>query len=256
MIRIDAKTALIIWLAGSMPAPFAMAAEEPSATPYRPTVSNPAALPVPGYLELELGVTSAQGGAEARRRNSLPVVAKYAFSENLGVLVGSELAAKQTGHDGEKVSGVGDTTLQLKLKRDLTQDSALGLEAGVKLATAKTGLGSDKRDYLVNGIYSSEVGECALDVNVGYTHFGVTGDESRHGMSWAAAIGRELGEKWGIAIELSGTARQRERPTNQFMVALSYNVSKQVVLDAAVALGLSRSTPDRTLLTGMTILLR
>ena len=42
-------------------------AEEPAATPYRPTVSNPAALSAPGYFELELGALSAKGG-EARIR--------------------------------------------------------------------------------------------------------------------------------------------------------------------------------------------
>lgn len=256
MIRADSKAALMALIPCSMLALPAAAAEEPSATPYRPTVSNPAALPVPGYLEMELGATHARGGEE-RMRRSFPVIAKYAFSDSLGVLIGSELGVTQTGHDGEKASGLGDTTLQLKLRHELTKDSALGLEAGVKAPTAKRALGSRKTDYLLNGIYSSEIGDYALDLNLGYTNFGVSdAAESRHGMSWAAAIGRALGQNWGIAIELSGAARKRERGLSQFMIALSYDVSKQVVLDAAIAVGLSKSAPDRALLAGATILFR
>lgn len=47
------------------------AAEEPSATPYRPTVSNPADLPLPGWLEFEAGGLRTRGG-ELARRDSFP----------------------------------------------------------------------------------------------------------------------------------------------------------------------------------------
>ena len=35
---------------------------EPAATPYRPSVSTPATLSEPGWLEMELGVQRVQGG--------------------------------------------------------------------------------------------------------------------------------------------------------------------------------------------------
>ncbi len=238
---------LIAWLGGAR-------AEEPSATPYRPTVSNPAALPAPGYLEVEFGALNVRGG-DARDRNSLPVLAKYAFSENFGLLIGGEPRVGLTNHDGEKITGAGDTTLQLKFRHALDGDSALGLEAGVKADTAKTGIGSGKSDYLVNGIYSREIGDYALDFNLAYTRHGVTdAGESRHGVSWAASIGRPLAGNWGIAFELSGAARRNEPAASQSLAALSYNVSKRVVLDGGVAIGLSKNAPDRALTIGMTVL--
>ena len=59
-------------LAGAAPA------SEPAATPYRPSVSSPAALPTPGYLELEAGWQKA-GGKETR--SGLPLLLKYASAK-------------------------------------------------------------------------------------------------------------------------------------------------------------------------------
>lgn len=174
-------------LCGVLVLPLA-AAEEPAATPYRPTVSNPAALPAPGYFEFEFGVLNVKGG-EARRRNSVPVLMKYAFTENFGLLIGGDKRVSLTNHDEEKLRGESDATLQLKFRHQIDDDSALGLEAGVKVDTAKTGVGSGRTDYLLNGIYSREINDYTLDVNLGYTHFGVTdaSSKSRHGMAWAAS---------------------------------------------------------------------
>jgi hypothetical protein len=55
----------------------------PAATPYRPSLANPAELPAPGWLEFEAGWQRLSGG-EDPRRDSLPVMAKLAFSERRG----------------------------------------------------------------------------------------------------------------------------------------------------------------------------
>ena len=94
----------------------AFSAEEPSATPYRPTISSPAALPAPGYVEA--GFLRATND-DPRRRDSLPVLFKYAFTENVGVLVGGEAHVRYySGIDG-KATGAGDTNLTLKLNHTL-----------------------------------------------------------------------------------------------------------------------------------------
>lgn len=235
----------------ALPAP---AASEPAATPYRPTVSNPAALPVPGYVELEFGALRIKGG-EARRRTSATVLAKYAFSENFGLLIGGEPRVHQANHNGDFLHGAGDTSMTLKFRHELDDDSALGLETGVKAATAKTGIGSGKTDYLLNIIYSRQMGDYALDLNLGYPRFGVTEpSEGRHGLVWAAAFGGPVAGKWGAAVELSGTARQGERHSPQFLTALTYNISRQTVLDGGVAFGLSSAAPNLTMFVGLTLL--
>jgi hypothetical protein len=63
--------------------------KEATATPYRPTISNPAELSEPGWLELELGWQRISGGSD-KRRDSMPLTAKLAFSDDWGVLVGTE----------------------------------------------------------------------------------------------------------------------------------------------------------------------
>ncbi|HEY2463086.1 MAG TPA: hypothetical protein VGI32_03430, partial [Steroidobacteraceae bacterium] len=67
----------------------AIAAEVPVVTPYRPSVSTPAALSAPGWLETEAGVLSSDGG-EPARRESLPYTFKYAFSPDWGIRLQGE----------------------------------------------------------------------------------------------------------------------------------------------------------------------
>lgn len=48
----------------------ALADEAPAATPYRPTVSNPAELSAPGWLEVEAGLARTKGGDTAWQNNT------------------------------------------------------------------------------------------------------------------------------------------------------------------------------------------
>ncbi|MGZ8176259.1 MULTISPECIES: hypothetical protein [Methylobacter] len=87
-------------------------AEEPQVTPYRPTVSNPAVLPVPGMPEIELGGMHSAGGSE-QQRDSVPFLAKYAFNSDWGVMVGADLYARAISlEDGIEANGFGDTLLR------------------------------------------------------------------------------------------------------------------------------------------------
>jgi hypothetical protein len=47
----------------------AFADDSPSVTPYRPSVSTPAALSAPDWLEIEAGGQSSRGDDPARRQN-------------------------------------------------------------------------------------------------------------------------------------------------------------------------------------------
>lgn len=233
----------------------AYSGEEPSATPYRPTVSNPAALPVPGYLEVEAGFLRARN--DPRRRDSLPVLFKYAFTENVGVLVGGEAHVRYYSDIDGKATGAGDANLTLKLNHTLNDKLAIGLEAGVKLPTAKDPIGSGKHDKLVNGIVSVEVGAATLDVNFGAQRLGaVNPGESRTAYTWAGALSYPINQRWGIAGEFSGVAQRGVSGTSQFLAAATYNVSKRVVLDGGIAWGLTRASTDRAVFVGITILMK
>jgi hypothetical protein len=243
----------VFLIAASLPA---LSAEEPSVTPYRPSVANPAARPVPGYVEVEAGFERTKD-TDPRRRDSLPVLFKYAFNENVGVLIGGDAYVRQHSDIDGKTSGVGDTSLTLKLHHALSDNLALGLEAGLKLPTAKDLIGTGKYDQTVNGIVSAELGKFDLDLNLGVTRVGaVDPGASRYAYTWAAELSRPINEKWGITGELSAVTQRGEPTTSQFLTAISYNFSKRVVFDAGMAWGLNRASIDRAMFAGVTVLLK
>ena len=229
-------------------------AAEPAATPYRPSVSNPADLSAPGHFELEAGWQKAGGDGS---RSGFPWLLKHAFTENFGILLGGEAAVLQREATGQRRRGYGDSSLALKFRRPLAGTSALGLEVGVKLATAADGLGSGDHDYSINGIYSDDYGPLRGDLNLTYTRMGTAAtDESRHQLAWAAGFSKALGERWGATAELSGATRRGTRASTQFLAAASYNVSPTLVLDAGAATPLAGNAPGWTAFLGFTWLLR
>jgi hypothetical protein len=237
-------------------APLWAADAEPFATPYRPTVSNPADLSAPGYFELEAG-GQYQRGNTVTRRTSLPWLLKYAFTDRVGVMVGGEAWVSETDPAGSTARGLGDASVTLKLRQPLSDKSALGLEAGAKLATASAPLGSEKTDYTLNGIYSIDIGRHHLDVNLGWTRQGeIVSGESRNQFGWAAAVSHPFNDIWGGALEVAGTTRQGVEDTAQLLGALSYNWSKRIVLDCGAGFGLNKATPDVTVFAGAVVLLK
>lgn len=253
-VKLGRMSALLISMGLFSPAQGAES--EPSATPYRPTISNPAALSEPGWLELEMGVQRIEGGSD-RRRDSLPLLAKLAFTENWGILVGGEMGIRRTDMSNEIFSGNGDTTFLLKHRIPAAREgTAWGFEAGYKSPTAPDTLGSGKSDILFNGIFSSEISAHQLDLNLSATQLGAVADgESNMQYGWALSVARNLDEQWGVFGELSGFSRSAVAPQAQFMAGATYNLSKRVVLDAGASWGLNKATQDWTAFAGLSVLI-
>ena len=62
-----------------------------------------------------------------------------------------------------------------------------------------------------------------------------------------------LDERFAVTAEVSGVAQRGTAAQAQGLLALSYNVSRALVLDVAVAAGLSRSAADLQVMTGFTV---
>jgi hypothetical protein len=238
--------------------PLVVKAEDaiPTATPYRPTVSNPATLSEPGWLELELGGQTTKGGSD-KRRSSLPFLAKLAFTEDWGVLIGNELAVRRTDFDGVKYDGIGDTTLVVKHRIPTSVEStAWGIEAGYKFATAKDTIGSGKSDFIINGIYSTDFSDNHLDLNLGATRLGaIDAGDGRLQYNWAASVSHNLNGKWGVFGELSGVYQHHVAVQSQLMTGASYNFSNRIVFDAGATIGLADTSQDWSFFSGVTVLL-
>lgn len=233
----------------------ALADESPAVTPYRPSVSTPAALSAPGWLEIEAGIQHSRAD-DPSRRASLPYTLKLAFTPDWGMRIGGDAIVRQRDADGAVLRSGGDTTVVLKRRLAVDDDSAFGIELGVKLPTAGRGLGSGHSDVGLNGIYSSDFGSgWHLDLNATATHVGGVDAGVRPWQTgWAAALSRNVTERWGVVAELSGTRQGGAGSTSQALVASSYSVSPSVTLDLGVSKGLSAASGGWSVFFGFTVL--
>lgn len=232
----------------------ALAAEEVSVTPYRPTVTNPAGLSAPGWLELETGLMQ-QKEQDGSRQDSLPYLFKFAFTSDFGVMLGGDALLAQRAADGSRQSGGGDTSLLLK-HRFALETAELGCEYGFKAPTAARGLGSGERDYTFNGIYSRNFGQHEMDSNLNVTRIGgALPGEGRYEYGWSATVFHALKNGWGGMAELSGTARSGTLPRSQWLIAANYEWSPRLVLDLGLSSGIDKRSHRYAVFAGMSMLL-
>jgi hypothetical protein len=223
--------------------------EAAAITPYRPSVSSPAQLPAAGQLEMEVGGLRIR--SDGARRDSLPVQLKLAFSNEWGVLLGTE--AHVASYEAEaSAKGVGDTSLVLKRAWALNDDTGLGLELGVKLPTAKDSLGSGKSDTTLNAIYSTDLGAIHMDANLNATRLGAfEPNTGRVQLGLSASFSMPLNAQWGVTAELSGTRRSGADSTRQWLAALSYSPSKRLTFDIGMARAVQPSPGAKSVFMGV-----
>jgi len=244
--------ALLISLALGATAVPLHAQDGPPITPYRPSVSSPAQLPAPGQLEFELGGLSTKTNDD--RRASLPYTFKLGFNEQWGVLIGGEAYVSARNDGAPRQRGIGDTTLELKRAFLIDDSTALGLELGVKLPTAKDTIGSGRSDYVLNGIYSQDMGVVHMDANLNATRLGTyEAGSGRIQKGWSASFSAPVSDKWGATTELSGTRRSGQANTAQLLLAATYSPTKRLTIDWGVARGLTSASPDWSLFSGIVL---
>jgi hypothetical protein len=250
------KTSLLLASAALACALSARAADAPddggpAVVPYRPSVSTPAQLSAPGYLELEAGgLRATDSGAS---RTSLPYTLKLAFTPDWGIRVGGDAWVRQRAF-GQSDSGVGDTAVVLKRRFAVSDATAWGLELGETFPTAKSAIGVGHAATTVNGIFSSDFAPSwHTDINLNETHLGGTGQPSPWQAGWAAAVSRTLTDAWGTVGEFSGTHQAGAGDTAQFLAAASWNQSPAAVFDFGFARGLNDATPRWQVFAGVTV---
>ena len=221
----------------------------PAVVPYRPSVSTPAQLSAPGYLELEAGGLRATG--DGASRTSIPYTLKLAFTPDWGVRVGGEGWVRQA-QPGAAQTGVGDTQVVLKRRFEVSDASAWGLELGETFPTAKSSIGLGHAATTVNAIFSSDFAPAwHADINVNETRLG--GQPGAWQLGWAAAFSRTLTDAWGAVGELSGTHQAGASDTAQFLAAATWNQSPAAVFDFGFARGLTDATPHWQVFAGVTV---
>lgn len=228
------------------------AEEDAPVTPYRPTASNPAQLPVAGQLELEMGGLSSKD--EGLRRDSLPYLFKLGFNEKWGVLIGGEARVSAQNADGTRDTSVGDTTLVLKRAFLMDDATAYGIELGAKMPTANDAIGSGKSDYMLNAIFSKDIARFHVDANFNVTMLGLEEDHaSRAQTGISASLSAPINQKWGAMAELSEVYRRGDPDTGQLLLAGTYSPSKRMVIDFGIAKGLTHASQDWSVFGGLVI---
>jgi hypothetical protein len=235
----------------SMSAVQSYAEEQDAITPYRPTASSPSVLSAEGQLEFELG--GLRSKSEGQSRDSLPYLFKLALNKDWAVLVGGE--AYVSAPDGtSKIRGMGDTTVTLKRALPIDEQTAFGVELGVKQPTAKTGIGSDKRDVVLNGIFSKDFGAIHMDANLNVTHIGgVTSPESATQTGTSASFSTAYNDKLSLAAEIAAARRSGTSNTAQVLFAAAYSPTKRLTFDVGIAKGLNSATQDWALFAGVVV---
>ena len=227
--------------------------EGPAVVPYRPSVATPAQLPAPGWPELEAGLQSAKGG-NTERGQSVPMTFKLAWNESWAILIATDAYDWQRAYDGSTAHSGGDTTLTLKYELPIDDHLALGTQVSVTLPTARPPIGTGGTDWGVNTIASLDYPGVHVDFNVSGARLGAVdvGQGPWQG-GWAVAASHPLDQRFGVTGEVSGLVQRGTSAQTQGLAALNYNVSRALVLDVAVAAGLSRASPDWQLMAGMTV---
>ncbi|PXX34965.1 transporter [Undibacterium pigrum] len=221
-------------------------------TPYRPSVSNAAQLPVAGQLELEMGINSSKTGPALRQ--SLPYLFKLAFSKEWGILLGGEAHIISDDGAGQRDRGFGDTTFTIKRAFVIDEATAFGLEFGNKFPTAKDALGSGKSDWTVNGIISQDMGKVHGDLNLNLTHLGFAEDATSHWQTGlSTSLSTEVTDKMGLTAEWAGWRRVGTKSQKQALIAFTYSPNKRLTLDAGMIKGLNTATLGRVWFAGVVV---
>lgn len=241
--KIDVRPlAILATLAAAMPT-MALAGDDDAITPYRPSVSSPAQLPVPGQLELELGGVRLRSNDS--HRNSLPYQFKLAFNREWGILLGGEAHISARDSTG-RLRGLGDTNVVLKRAWGIDDSAAAGMEVGIKLPTAGDSLGSGKADYTLNTIYSKDLGAVHMDANLNAARLGAADPgTARTQIGMSVSFSSPLSERWAAILELSGTHRGGTDNAAQFLGAVTFSPSKRLTFDVGVARA-ARPAPGAT----------
>jgi Putative MetA-pathway of phenol degradation len=231
---------------------FSFKVEPQAATPQRPTVSSDTSTTAPGTFELEAG-----GLIDPHDGWDSPLTLKWGMSGDAELFAGwSPYQEEQL--PGPDASGVGDTLVGLRYRflEEAGSRPAAALQLATKLPTGDEhdGLSTGEVDFLAAGILSKQVGQVGTTL---FYQLGVlgepdgTGTDIEHSIALAGSF--PLAEGWALLGELAAVEVPEQDLNAVFTTAgFAYTVSKDLVLDVAVVVGLNDDAPDFQVVFGFT----
>lgn len=234
--------------------------KEPEIKPSRPGVANPAEMPEPGVLQLELGYDSNFRARDVRAEHSVPVTLRYSAAKRLLLQLDFDAVISEIDEATRvRSTGFGDTRVgfQVVALEDTKEHAALAFAYYAKLPTAdeEKGLGTGRFDHKFVGLLSRQFGRTDVDFNAAYLLVGKE-DEPRweHGGQAAVSVSRDFKNRFGFEVELSGQSLDDVQPRGLFALgAVHYNASRRLILDAGARFGLNPEAPRVGVFAGMTV---
>ena len=233
------------------------ASDEPAANPARPTIATPATLTPVGYLQFESGFLYARDSPEFSSQSSVNEVVKLAVARRLQFIVGSGPVAHSCTM-GEADNGTGDLllggqgvvysgdgprpTVALSYFRRVYEGSAPDLDIGsarnsaLLLASAEVRGFHYDANYFVNEVVNAGIHRVQLGQTLSVSHplpgkFGVTSEIWHFTQPFLRS--NAVGNLW----------------------ALNYNQRRNLVFDAGLDHGLTRTSTHWEIFAGVTYLL-
>lgn len=230
--------------------------DTPTANPGRPTVSTPATLTPPGYLQFETGLLAAWHSGEFSSQQSLVQVTKFAPASRIELLIGT---SPYIHSDTQPQNGAGDITLgaqgvvlpgqgprptlALSYFRDVFSGGTPDIDIGSAGNSALVLASADVRSfhYDTNYIFNEQVS----DAGIRRAQFGQT-----------LSVSHGLGENFGISGEIWHFTQPLLRGNAiGNLWAVNYNARKNLVFDAGFNRGLTTTSTRWEILAGFTYLL-
>ncbi len=227
----------------------------PAVNPGRPTLTDPASLTAPGWLETEFGL---QQDMDRDRNFGSPILFKLTSgNKRLQYRIGMDGYVRL----GDRTDGFGDTYAGLNYLA-ATQDKAgfdIAARTTIKIPTARAALGTKKFDYNVLLLASRDFSPTIHgDFNAGFSSLsrqGVGGTDAQLFLSASFTIPIR-GGRWGYTNELTYSSPiYGQRSAVTMMHGLTYAAHRYEVYDIAAQWGLHGDGSTFQVLLGRTFFL-
>jgi hypothetical protein len=220
--------------------------EEITAVPNRPTLATTAEAVQRGVFEIEYGFEAAKG------HQDINGLLKWGMFKNLELWFLNNPIQRDAG-----VAGLGDSGAGFKY-RIVSQAKALPTISTLYIATVPTataGLGAGAMGHTVLILLSKDFGKHHFDLNFGPRFLGRPG-ASGFDRDYFSALSYSypITKKWGYTGEVAGFSRANPATpaTMTLLNAVTYNVSRRLVLDCGVFIAVYGQLPRANFIGGVT----
>lgn len=220
-------------------------ADEPVATPQRPSISFGTGTVPDGMWELEAGGLVTAGGS------AVPLFLKHGLTDRTELEVGIEGVLTAEQPTGVR-SSIGDLFLGVRSRRTLNEGRAAAVVGWVKLPTASEGVGSTHPDAGAVGVLSLPLGGLSLDTNLWLSAQGRDGGVTVGRVMALASLGIPLRDCWSLYTEVVVQRTAGEGSGGYVNGGMACAASKTSVFDVSIGAGWDAGFPDWTMAVGWT----